>query len=85
MPSAHGVVQEAGVPRAPSTSTRHIRQEPKAFRESVAHSLGTSIPASAAARRTEVPTGTVTSRPSIMTVAVVSATTAGVPRSGSGA
>ena len=36
-------------------------------RLSVAHSLGMSMPASAAARRTDVPSGTVTARPSIVT------------------
>ncbi len=60
MPSAQGVVQEAGTPLAPSTSTRHIRHEPKALRESVAHSLGMLTPASVAARSTDVPAGTST-------------------------
>ena len=83
--SVHGVVHEAGVPRTPSISTRHIRQEPNAFSESVAHSLGTSMPASAAARSTEVPEGTTTWRPSIITRASVWLVTAGVPKSGSGA
>ena len=46
MPSVHGVVQEAGTPLPPSTSTRHIRHEPNALRESVAHSLGMVTPAS---------------------------------------
>jgi hypothetical protein len=41
MPSATGVVQEAGVPRRPSISTRHSRQEPKASTLSVAQSFGT--------------------------------------------
>ena len=36
----------------------------------MAHSFGIAMPASAAARSTEVPAGTVTSRPSIVTVAV---------------
>ena len=67
MPSAHGVVHEAGTPLAPSTSTRHIRQEPNALSESVAHSLGIATPASVAARSTDVPAGTSTSRPSIVT------------------
>ena len=60
MPSAHGVVHEAGTPLAPSTSTRHIRHEPNALSESVAHSLGMVTPASVAARRTDVPAGTST-------------------------
>jgi hypothetical protein len=79
------VVHDAGVPRPPSTSTRHSRHEPKDFSESVAHNLGMSIPASFAARITEVPAGTVTSRPSIVTVASApsGASTGGVPKSGS--
>ena len=60
MPSATGVVQEAGVPPRPSISTRQTRQEPKAFSMSVAQSFGISIPASIAARMIEVPAGTVT-------------------------
>ena len=85
MPSAHGVVHEAGTPLAPSTSTRHIRQEPNALRESVAHSLGIATPASVAARSTDVPAGTSTSRPSMVTdTGVASSRTAGVPKSTSG-
>ena len=60
MPSATGVVQEAGVPLRPSISTRQRRQEPKASTMSVAQSFGTSMPASIAARMIEVPSGTVT-------------------------
>jgi hypothetical protein len=41
MPSATGVVQEAGVPLRPSISTRQSRQEPKASTMSVAQSFGT--------------------------------------------
>ena len=88
MPSAHGVVHEAGTPFAPSTSTRHIRQEPKAFSESVAQSLGMGMPASVAARSTDVPAGTSTWRPSMVTetvpVSVSADCTAGVPKSTSG-
>ena len=40
MPSATGVVQEAGKPFMPSICTRHMRQEPKASSVSVAHSFG---------------------------------------------
>ena len=79
MPSLQGVVHDAGVPLAPSTSTRHSRHEPKALSESVAHSLGISMPTSAAARSTDVPAGTSTSRPSIVTCAVSPAGTRGVP------
>ena len=67
MPSAHGVVHEAGTPLAPSTSTRHIRQDPNASSESVAHSFGMATPASVAARITDVPAGTSTWRPSMVT------------------
>ena len=55
MPSATGVVQEAGVPLRPSISTRQSRQEPNASRLSVAQSFGTSMPAILAARMIEVP------------------------------
>ena len=41
MPSVTGVVHDAGVPRRPSISTTHNRQEPKASMESVAQSFGT--------------------------------------------
>ena len=60
MPGVAGVVHEAGVPLRPSISTRHNRHEPNASRLSVAHNLGTSTPARAAARMTEVPSGTIT-------------------------
>ena len=43
------------MPLTPSTSTRQSRHEPNGSRLSVAHSLGTSTPASAAARITDVP------------------------------
>ena len=49
MPSATGVVHDAGVPLAPSISTRHSRHEPKASRLSVAQSLGILVPSAAAA------------------------------------
>ena len=75
----HGVVHEAGVPLPPSTSTRHRRQEPNAARESVAHSFGMLMPASAAARITDVPAGTVTSRPSMVTVTSSVPSARGVP------
>ena len=74
-----GVVQEAGVPLRPSISTRHMRQEPKASRLSVAQSLGTLTPSSIAARMTEVPAGTVTSNPSMVRLTSASALEAGVP------
>ncbi|CAB4665919.1 unannotated protein [freshwater metagenome] len=58
MPSETGVVQEDGVPFLPSISTTHSLHDPKAFRRSVAHNFGTSIPASSAARMIEVSAGT---------------------------
>ena len=66
MPSATGVVQEAGVPARPSISTRHSRHEPNASTMSLAHSFGTLMPASIAARMIEVPSGTVTAKPSMV-------------------
>src|SRR5471030_2986784 len=68
MSGAHGVVHEEGVPLRPSISTRHSRQEPNGSSESVAHSFGMSTPANAAARKTDVPAGTVTGMPSISTL-----------------
>lgn len=79
IPSEHGVVQDAGVPRRPSISTTHRRQEPNASRLSVAHNLGISTPACAAARITEVPSGTFTGRPSISTDTVAGPGRSGVP------
>ena len=73
------MVHDAGVPLRPSTSTRHSRQLPKLFSVSVAHSFGTLIPASIEARMMEVPSGTVTSRPSIVSVTIAVAVMAGVP------
>ncbi len=68
MPSATGVVQEAGVPGRPSISTRQRRQEPKLSSMSVAQSLGICVPISVAARITEVPSGTLTLCPSMVSV-----------------
>ena len=62
MPGAAVVVQAAGQPLRPSTSTVQRRQEPKASRVSVAQSFGMRIPARPAARSSEVPAGTVKSR-----------------------
>ena len=70
MPASTGVVHDAGVPRRPSISTRHRRHEPNGSSESVAHSLGTWMPASIAARITDVPAGALTSMPSIFSVTV---------------
>jgi hypothetical protein len=79
MPSATGVVQDAGVPLRPSISTRQSRQEPKASTMSVAQSFGTWMPASIEARITEVPSGTSMVLPSMTSRTVFSAFEAGVP------
>ena len=79
IPGATSVVHEAGVPGRPSISTRQSRQLPKLFNMSVAQSFGTLMPASAAARMTDVPAGTVTSLPSIVSVTCSVAWLSGVP------
>jgi hypothetical protein len=79
MPGATGVVQEAGVPLRPSISIRQRRQEPKLSSMSVAQSLGMAVPISIAARMIDVPSGTVTSVPSIVSVTNFSDLEAGVP------
>ena len=76
-----GVVQEAGVPARPSISIRHSRQEPNASTMSVAQSFGICVPASIAARMIEVPSGTVTLWPSMVSVTMVSDLERGVPKS----
>ncbi len=68
IPSVTGVVQLAGVPRRPSISTTHRRQDPKASMLSLAHSLGICTSTIMAARITDVPSGTVTSAPSMVRV-----------------
>ena len=79
-----GVVQEAGVPRRPWISTRHRRHEPKGSSESVAQSFGTWVPMRLAAAMTDVPAGTVTATPSIVSVTSSrSDTRIGVPVSSS--
>ena len=81
IPSRTGVVQEAGMPRMPSISTAHKRHEPKASKLSLAHNLGILISAIAAARNTEVPSGTTISTPSICTLTCSVDLEGGVPRS----
>ena len=76
-----GVVQDAGVPARPSISTRQRRQEPKASTMSVAQSFGICVPASIAARMIEVPSGTVTLWPSMVSVTIASDRERGVPKS----
>jgi hypothetical protein len=80
-PFIAGVVQEAGVPARPSISIRQSRQEPKASTMSVAQSFGICVPASMAARMIEVPSGTVTLWPSMVSVTMVSDLARGVPKS----
>ncbi len=77
MTTLRGVVQEAGVPLRPSISTRQRRQEPKASTMSVAQSFGTFMPASIEARMMEVPSGTVISLPSMVSVTIFSEREAG--------
>ena len=79
MPSATGVVQEAGVPLRPWISTRQSRHEPNDSSMSVAQSLGICVPISIAARMIEVPSGTVTDTPSTVSVTIFSDLEAGVP------
>ena len=81
MPGSAGVVQEAGVPLRPSISTRQSRQEPKGSRESVAQSFGIVVPDIMAAAMTEVPSGTLTSTPSMVSETRVSLAGIGVPKS----
>jgi len=81
MPCSAGVVHDAGYPLRPSISTRHNRHEPNGSRLSVAHSLGTFTPPSAAARMIDVPAATVTCMPSISSVTSCSEIRRGVPKS----
>ena len=67
------------MPSRPSISTRQSRQEPKASTMSVAQSFGISMPASIEARMIEVPSGTVTAKPSTVSVTCFSDLDAGVP------
>src|SRR6202453_593776 len=83
MPASAGVVQEAGVPFRPSISTRQRRQESQASTLSVAHSFGIGLSIKAAAAITEVPGGTLTLRPSMVSVTVASPVRIGVPVSSS--
>ena len=56
-----------------------MRQEPKASTMSVAQSFGICVPISIAARRIEVPSGTVTCAPSMVSVTDFSDFARGVP------
>src|SRR5580704_12201335 len=83
IPASAGVVQEAGVPLRPSISTRQRRHDPKASTLSVAQSFGIGLSIRAAAAMTEVPGGTLTLRPSMVSVTVASPVRIGVPVSSS--
>src|ERR1700678_4493585 len=83
MPASAGVVQDAGVPLRPSLSTRQRRQEPNASRLSVAHSRGIGAFRTAAAAITDVPCGTQTVCPSMVSVTSPAPTRIGVPVSSS--
>ena len=65
----------------PSISTKQRRHEPNGSKLSVAHNLGTLKPATEAARIKDVPSGTVTSTPSMFRVTSFSEFTEGVPKS----
>src|SRR5258705_2138795 len=58
-----------------------MRQDPNASTMSVAQSFGICVPASIAARMIEVPSGTVTLCPSMVSVTIVSDCERGVPKS----
>ena len=64
----------------PSISTRHRRHEPKLSKLSVAQSLGIAVSTIAAARMIEVPAGTETGWPSMVSD-TVSPCFSGVPKS----
>src|SRR5580698_8460459 len=83
IPASAGVVHEAGVPFRPSISIRQRRHEPKASTLSVAQSLGIGLSIIAAAAITDVPGGTLTLRPSMVSVTVGSPVRIGVPVSSS--
>jgi len=83
MPAVTGVVHEAGKPFMPSICTRQRRHEPNASSSSVAQSFGIVMPASEAARSTDVPEGTRISMPSIVSATVSDEGDFGVPRSDS--
>src|SRR5271168_2234165 len=83
MPCSAGVVHEAGVPFRLSISTRQRRHDPKASTLSVAQSFGIGLSIRAAAAITDVPGGTLTLRPSMVSVTVASPVRIGVPVSSS--
>src|SRR6187402_1299530 len=68
MPSAAAVAHAATSFGAPSTCTRQIRQLPTTGSFGYQHNVGTSIAIDRAASRMVDPAGTVTERPSIVSV-----------------
>src|SRR3982750_552416 len=68
MPSAAAVGHDATSFGGPSTRTRQIRQFPTTGSFGYQHSVGTSIAIARAASRMVDPSGTVTERPSIVSV-----------------
>src|SRR3954464_9712015 len=77
MPSSHGRTHAAAYTRAP-TSTTHMRQTPTGSYRSSWQRTGISMPMSFAACQIVVPSGTVTSRPSIVRLTVRISVGAGV-------
>ena len=69
------------MPRMPSISTAHKRQEPNAAKLSLAHNLGILMSQIAAARNTDVPSGTTMVTPSISRLILTFDFDTGVPRS----
>ncbi len=68
MPSATGMVQEATGLRWPSISTMHWRQAPAGSSSGWSQKRGIWVPMVSAARITNVPLGTCTSTPSMVSV-----------------
>src|SRR5450432_616746 len=71
-PSAACVAHDATSLGVPSTETRQMRQFPTIGSFGYQHSVGTATPIDRAASRIVVPSGTVTSRPSIVSVGMAS-------------
>ncbi len=67
MPSVQTVVHEASGLRCPSTSTRHCRQAPIGSSSGWSQNRGMAMPSISAARMTSVPSGTLISKPSMVT------------------
>jgi hypothetical protein len=81
MPSSTGVVQEAGRAARAVDLDEAEAAGAEGFELSVAQSLGILVPISSAARHHEVPAGTVTLSPSMLSVTSWVARRIGVPKS----